>query len=82
MNVRTRTIGLTAIAIAAAVAPVSFRPQNIVSGGPVFRLQDACGQATECEQHSRYICSTVRSDHQGYKCSAGCSSAFEEEVMY
>jgi hypothetical protein len=66
MTIR-KLAGLCAIAAAGAAAPVSFDP-----GDPVFRLQQACGQATECEVSANYICSTAHADHKGYKCSRGC----------
>lgn len=36
------------------------------------RVNDACGQATECTRASDYICSTFNQDWQDYKCSQGC----------
>ncbi len=78
MNACIKMVGMTVVAIVATAAPVSFRPQNVLSGGPMFRLQEACGQATECRQDSYYICSTVREDHKGYKCSEGCKSSFTD----
>lgn len=59
--------GLSVLAAAGAVAPLTFDAND-----RVFRLQEACGQATECEASSNYICSTSNADHRGYKCSKGC----------
>lgn len=66
MTIR-KSAGLLAIAVAGAAAPVSFD-----AGDRVFRLRQACGQASECEAAANYICSTANADHKGYKCSKGC----------
>lgn len=66
MTIR-KAFGLTAIAVSAAAAPVTFG-----SSEDVFRLQEACGQATECAASSNYICSTGNNDHKEYRCSRGC----------
>jgi hypothetical protein len=66
MTIR-KLAGLSALAAAAAVAPVSFS-----ANGGVFRLQQACGQAKECEAAANYICSTSHADHKEYRCSKGC----------
>jgi hypothetical protein len=67
MRIRTFA-GLGAIAAAAAMAPISFD-----AGDGVFRLQQACGQAKECEAAANYICSTAHADHKEYRCSKGCT---------
>jgi hypothetical protein len=62
-----RLFGLCAIAIAASATPVTFS-----SAEGVFRLQEACGQASECAAASNYICSTTHNDYKEYRCSKGC----------
>lgn len=66
MTIR-RFTGLSLVAAAAAAAPFTFDAND-----RVFRLQEACGQATECEAATNYVCSTANQDHIGYKCSKGC----------
>ncbi|HLM66691.1 MAG TPA: hypothetical protein VK358_04145 [Longimicrobium sp.] len=66
MTIR-KAFGLCAIAVSAAAAPVTFS-----SSEGVFRLQEACGQATECAASSNYICSTSHNDYKEYRCSKGC----------
>lgn len=65
-----KLFGLCAIAASAAAAPVTFS-----STDGVFRLQEACGQATECAAASNYICSTTHGDYKEYRCSKGCDNA-------
>jgi hypothetical protein len=62
-----KMFGLCAIAAAAAATPVTFSESD-----GVFRLQQACGQATECAALSNYICSTSNADYKEYRCSKGC----------
>lgn len=62
-----KLLGLCAIAVSAAAAPVTFSADD-----GVFRLQEACGQASECAANSNYICSTTHSDYKEYRCSKGC----------
>ena len=69
MTIR-KAFGLCVIAGSAASAPVTFSPSD-----GVFRLQQACGQATECVTSNNYICSTANSDHKDYRCSKGCETA-------
>jgi len=38
----------------------------------LIRVNEACGQATECYISNNYICSTYHSDYKDYKCSQGC----------
>lgn len=66
MTIR-KLLGLGAIAASAATLPVTFS-----AGDGVFRLQEACGQASECAASSNYICSTTHSDYKEYRCSKGC----------
>jgi hypothetical protein len=66
MKARTM-FGFCAVAVTAAAAPVTFSPSE-----GVFRLQQACGQATECAGASNYICSTHHNDYKDYRCSKGC----------
>jgi hypothetical protein len=66
MTIR-KLLGLSAIAVSAAAAPVTFSASD-----GVFRLQEACGQASECAASSNYICSTTHSDYKEYRCSKGC----------
>jgi hypothetical protein len=67
MTIR-KAFALCVIAGSAAAAPVTFSPSD-----GVFRLQQACGQATECEASSNYICSTSHNDYKEYRCSKGCA---------
>lgn len=61
---------------AALLAPVTLRFDD---GMRVVRLNQACGQATECERStSAYICSTYHQDYQGFRCSKGCTPVTEE----
>ena len=66
MTIR-KLFGLSAIAVSAAAAPVTFDGND-----GLFRLQAACGQATECAAASNYICSTTHNDYKEYRCSKGC----------
>jgi hypothetical protein len=66
MTIR-KLLGLGAIGISAAAAPVTFDADD-----GVFRLQAACGQATECAFATGYICSTTHNDYREYRCSKGC----------
>lgn len=38
----------------------------------LIRVNDACGQATECEKAEKYICSQKEEDKKEHKCKAGC----------
>jgi hypothetical protein len=38
----------------------------------LVRVNEACGQATECETANFKICSTHHQDWKDYKCSKGC----------
>lgn len=60
-----------ALASLAALAPVTI---SFDQGMRVVRLNQACGQATECARANAYICSTHNADYAGYRCSKGCDS--------
>lgn len=62
-----KLLAASAIALSAAAAPVTFSADE-----GVFRLQQACGQATECAAASNYICLGDRMDYKEYRCSKGC----------
>lgn len=48
-------------------------PLRLTSAGEGFvRVNDACGQATECYRQDHFICSTVHKDWEDYKCTQGC----------
>lgn len=66
MKIR-KLFGIGAIAMSAAAAPVTFDGSD-----GLFRLQSACGQASECAASSNYICSTIHNDYKEYRCSKGC----------
>jgi hypothetical protein len=68
MTIR-KLFGLTAIGVAAAAAPVTFSADD-----GLFRLQQACGQASECAAASNYICSAHGGDYKEYRCSKGCGA--------
>jgi hypothetical protein len=57
------SVGLSLTALPVRVADPS---------GSVVRLNDACGQATECFYASNFICSTFHKDWQDYRCTKGC----------
>jgi hypothetical protein len=60
-----------ALTALAALTPVTLRLDD---GMRIVRLNEACGQATECERAtSVWICSTYHQDHQGYRCSKNCT---------
>ena len=68
MTIR-KLLGLGAIGISAAAAPVTFDTSE-----GLFRLQEACTQATECAASSNYICSASHGDYKEYRCSKGCEA--------
>ena len=65
MNIK-KVLGISALALSGAAAPVTF---NADEG--VFRLQEACGQATECYKAYNFICVGL-TEHRDYQCSKGC----------
>ena len=60
----TGTLGLS-------LATLPVRIVDPVAG--LVRVNDACGQATECFHNFNYICSTFHEDWKDYKCSQGCT---------
>lgn len=61
------------VALGAIAAMGLFAPLTIdTDGNGLFRLQEACGQASECHYKQNYICSTRHADHPNYECTAGC----------
>jgi hypothetical protein len=74
---KTHRLMMSGVLTAAALlAPVTLRFDD---GMRVVRLNQACGQATECERSTIiYICSTYHADHQGYKCTKGCGSTTQQ----
>ena len=63
---------LFALATTLALAPLSYSP---AADGALVRVTPVCGQAKECKSSTKYICSTVRKDHYGYRCTKGCKDA-------
>jgi hypothetical protein len=66
----TRLVFASSLGLAMTALPV--RIADPVVGG--LRVNNACGQATECYQHTMRICSTYHKDWVDYECSKGCGS--------
>jgi len=70
---------LGSLALGAVFVPATI-DWNTLSADPlsgsagIVRLNQACGQATECVKSYNYICSTTNKDWEGYKCSQGCDN--------
>lgn len=74
MNVGTRVLTRALVGVCAGgmlVIPVT---PSIGDNGVTIRLNDACGQATECQSATTYICSTYHNDYKDYRCSKGCDT--------
>ncbi|HVH13850.1 MAG TPA: hypothetical protein VM759_12400 [Longimicrobium sp.] len=76
--ITTTRLGFGAIAIALALAPVSFSTPGADGAQPLVRLSTACAQeertgidggeaAAGCVKNTNYICETSHEDHIGYK---------------
>jgi hypothetical protein len=63
------------LAVLLAISPVTL---DVSGSGRVVRLQQACGQAKDCEQSSAFICSKADGDKVGYKCSKGCEPVVQQ----
>jgi hypothetical protein len=69
---RIRRLGFSVlIAGMAAAMPFAIGMPSGDAGNGLIRLQDACGQATECALAMNYIC-IGNEDHKNYRCSKGC----------
>jgi hypothetical protein len=62
-----------AVGLGLLLAPVRF----VDPRDGLVRVNDACGQATECESTNFKICSTHHADYKDHKCTKGCGT--EEE---
>ena len=65
--------GCLAAALLLSLLPVRLRAGDRTE--PLFVLNRACGQATECEAAPRYICSKADEDIRDARCSKGCETA-------
>lgn len=67
------TIGILALAGTLLILPFTVESGPLLhdNGSEIVRVNEACGQASECEQAYNYIC-VGNEDHEDYKCSAGC----------
>jgi hypothetical protein len=74
MTTTKRLMLAGALTSLAALAPVTI---SFDQGMRVVRLNQACGQATECLAATSFICSTHNGDHIGYRCSKGCDNQTE-----
>lgn len=63
------------VAVLGAISPFTL---DVSGSGRVVRLQQACGQATDCEQSSAFICSKADGDKVGYKCTKGCGTVVQQ----
>lgn len=79
MNVIKRTAAAAAALSLMILAPVTFQPGNLLAdgAGSLFRLNDACSQATSCRPAYLYICSTHNQDHMNYTCNTGCENPIQ-----
>jgi hypothetical protein len=80
-SIGKRWIYLSLTAAAAAFAPVSVQPAALLAGtmgsSEVIRITRACGQATECKEAKKYLCSTHHGNEKDYECSKGCEDVIE-----
>jgi hypothetical protein len=74
VNFAKRTLAAAGVLGLLCLVPVSVRPSSLLADGPgaVFRLNEACGQATSCRSLPGYICSTHNQDHFDFTCNTGC----------
>jgi len=64
--------------IGAGVLLLSAVSMGAPSGGVGFvRVNEVCGQATECEKKLFKICSTFHADHSDFACTKGCETELE-----
>lgn len=63
----------TLAVVALAFLPFSVDSAPIVDGSAdeMVRVNEACGQATECRYAINYIC-VGNQDHEDYRCSSEC----------
>lgn len=74
MSLLSRRGAVAALAVVTlAFLPFSVDSDTIIDGAAdeVVRVNEACGQATECRYSINYIC-VGNQDHEDYRCSAGC----------
>jgi hypothetical protein len=66
--------------LGAAVLLAAFGPfaLNTSGEGGLVRLSTACGQATECVETLRKLCSTHNGDYRDWACSKGCGTELTE----
>lgn len=76
MNNVLKKVLVPVVATTFALAlPLTIEIETTSAGAsPVVRVNDACGQATECTRSSNKICSTHNGDYEGYACSKGCEA--------
>ena len=72
MNARSMT-QLVAGSIGVALLALPVRITADPAKG-IIRVNDACGQATECHKQNAYICSTFHQDWKDYECTKGCAA--------
>lgn len=77
MNYLKRTLAAAGAFAVLMLVPLTIRPASLLADGPgaLFKLTEACGQATSCVQRTNYICSTHNADHNHYTCNTGCNNA-------
>lgn len=67
-----------ALCLAAVLGAISPFTLDVSGDGGVVRLQQACGQATDCEQASAFICSKADGDKVGFRCIKGCGIVVQQ----
>lgn len=74
MNLLKRTMVAAGVLGLLSLVPLSVQPSSLLAGGEgaVFRLKEACGQATSCRALPGYICSSHNQDHFDFTCNSGC----------
>jgi hypothetical protein len=77
VNYLKRTLAAAGALALLMLVPLTIRPASLLAEGPsaLFKLTEACGQATSCVTRPNYICSTHNQDHPGYTCNTGCDNA-------
>lgn len=71
MQARTKA-GFVVGSLGAAMLALPLRLADPAEG--LIRVNDACGQASECGWKPKYICSTHHEDHKDYECTKGCDT--------
>jgi hypothetical protein len=77
VNYIKRTLAAAGVLAIIMLVPLTIRPASLLAEGPgaLFKLTEACGQATSCAPRTFYICSTHNQDHNNYTCNTGCDNA-------